>query len=332
MKEYLFDLIKELCLIDGVSGNEDKVREAIIRHIDGKCEYSVDALGNIVGKKGSGGDIFIDAHMDEVGFIVTEIDEKGYLKIHNVGGIDTRILPAARVSVNGIPGVICAKPIHLMKDDERSKPISKNNLLVDIGAESKEEAQKHVRVGDVVSFARHFERFGADNDSICAPALDDRVGCAVIIALIEKTDLDFYFSFSVQEEIGCRGAAAAAFKVDCERAVAIETTTAADIPGNDELNDVCRLGEGAVVSFMDRSTLYDKHEFDKLFDIARKNGIKAQPKRAVAGGNDMGAIHKTAAGKRAASVATPARYLHSPNVVIRLSDAVCVYELLKKYI
>lgn len=332
MKEYILDIIKELCGVCGVSGDEAEVRDRIVSLIDGKCEYYIDNLGNIIGKKGKGGKLFLDAHTDEVGFIVKSIDSDGFIRFEEVGGIDSKLLPDTRVNVNGHTGVICSKPYHLMKGDEGKRVPEISSLAVDIGAKNKEEAEKKVNVGDTFTFERRFILFGEDNDYILSPALDDRVGCAILIALIAKTELDFDFSFSAMEEIGCRGAAVSALSSSADIALAIETTTAADIDGVEEEKRVCALGKGGAVSFMDRSAVYDKDEFDAIMSIAKEKGIPVQMKQAVTGGNDMGAIHKSGEGKKAVAVSVPARYLHSQSVVIRLSDVISAYELIKAYI
>lgn len=331
MREFLLETIEALCNINGVSGDETAVREEIRRRIGNVCPCEADPMGNLVGRKGKGG-ILLDAHTDEVGLIVTDITDEGYLKFATVGGMDERILPDTRVMVNGIPGVIGAKPIHLTHGDEGKKAVKVRNLAIDIGAEDKAEAEKRVRPGAIVNFERRFERFGTDNDFLVASALDDRVGCAVLLGLILHTDLDFDFSFSVQEEVGCRGAGVVSAGCDAKYALALETTTAADTGTNGKRDDVCRLGDGVVVSYMDRSTLYDREEYDLLMKLAAEKGIRAQPKRAVAGGNNMGAIHKAGGGKHAAALSAPARYLHSPAVVVKMSDVLAQYALAEAYV
>lgn len=331
MRDFLLENIEALCSINGVSGDEAAVREEIRRRIGDACPCHTDPMGNLVGRKGKGG-ILLDAHTDEVGLIVTDITPEGYLKFATVGGMDERILPDTRVTVNGLPGVIGAKPIHLTHGDEGKKAVKLRSLAIDIGAESREEAEKMVRPGDIVNFERRFERFGTNKDFLLAPALDDRVGCAILLGLILHTDLDFDFSFSVQEEVGCRGASVVSAGCDATYALALETTTAADTGVSDKGDDVCRLGEGAVVSFMDRSTLYDREEYDLLLKLAAEKGIKVQPKRAVAGGNNMGAIHKAGGGKHAAALSVPARYLHSPAVVVNVKDVLAQYALAEAYV
>ena len=320
----MLDTIKELSLLCGTSGRENNVREYIISKIKDNCEYSVDALGNIIafkkGKESAAHKIMLDAHMDEVGIIVTYITSDGLLKFSAVGGIDTKVLLARQIVFdNGTVGVVGIKPIHLSKGDEKTKIPDTDALYIDIGASSKEEAEKLVKIGDTGVFCSQFKEFG--DHKIKGKALDDRVGCAILIDMI-NSDLpyDAYFSFSVQEEIGLRGATTAAYGIDPEYAIILETTTAADIIDVPEHKKVCKLGEGATVSFMDRSTLYSKELFDTAFRVAERENIKVQPKTVIAGGNNAGAVHKARAGIKTITLNTPCRYLHSPSCVCDTRD------------
>ena len=320
----MIDTIKKLSLLCGTSGRETKIREYIISQIDGKCDWHTDALGNIIafrkGRKTPAHKIMLDAHMDEVGIIVTYITADGMLKFSPVGGIDTKVLLARQIVFdNGTLGVVGIKPIHLSKGDERTKIPDADSLYIDIGASSKEDAEKYVRIGDTGVFLSDFAEFG--DNRIKGKALDDRVGCAILLDMI-NSDLpyDAYFSFSVQEEIGLRGAATSAYGIDPEYAIVLETTTAADLIDVPDHKKVCKLGEGATVSFMDRSTLYNKDLFDTAFRIAGKKGIKIQPKTVIAGGNNAGAIHKARAGIKTITINTPCRYLHSPSCVCDTRD------------
>ncbi|MGN0624137.1 MAG: M42 family metallopeptidase, partial [Oscillospiraceae bacterium] len=206
-----FSLIKELenlCLLDGISGDEGRVREYIISRIKDKVEYSVDNLGNVIafvkGKRASDKKLMISAHMDEVGFIVTYINEDGTLKISPVGGIDPRVAFGRRVRVGeGVHGVVGGKAVHNLTAEERKKAVTFDKMCVDIGVDSKDEAQKLVRLGDSVSFVSEFVSFG--DGFIKGKAIDDRAGCAVMLALIDEgLEYDAYFAFVVQEEIGLR--------------------------------------------------------------------------------------------------------------------------------
>lgn len=320
----MLDTVKELSLLCAPSGREDKVREYIISKIEGKCDYSVDALGSIIafkkGRKPAKHKVMLDSHMDEVGIIVTFINSDGTLKFGTVGGIDTKVILGRQfVFDNGTVGVAGVKPVHLLQGDEKSKIPDSDSLYIDIGASSKDEAEKRVKIGDTAVFLSDFTEFG--DCKIKGKALDDRVGCAVLIDMINsELEYDAYFSFSVQEEIGLRGAGCTAYSIDPDYAIVLETTTAADIIDVPEHKKVCKLGEGAAVSFMDRSTLYSKELFDTAFEIAGYEGIKIQPKTVIAGGNNAGAVHKSRGGIKTVTVNTPCRYLHSPSCVCDTRD------------
>jgi endoglucanase len=327
----MIDTIKELSLLCGTSGRETKIREYIVSRIDGKCDWHEDALGNIIafkkGRNGASHKVMLDAHMDEVGVIVTFITSDGMLKFSPVGGINTKVLLARQIVFdNGTLGVVGIKPIHLSKGDEKTKIPDADSLYIDIGASSKEEAEKYMKIGDTGVFASDFVEFG--DNKIKGKALDDRVGCAVMLDMIDSDlSYDAYFSFSVQEEIGLRGATTSAFGIAPEYAIVLETTTAADLIDVPEHKKVCKLGEGAAVSFMDRSTLYNKTLFDSVFRVAEENGIRIQPKTVIAGGNNAGAIHKSREGIKTITINTPCRYLHSASCVCDKNDVESVRKL-----
>ena len=321
----MLKMIKELCALPGISGRENAVREYIIDKIKDFAEYSVDPLGNLLvfkkGKKPAKHKVMLDAHMDEVGLIVTAVTSDGFLRFAKVGGIDTRVMLGRTVTVGdkGITGVIGIKPIHLLEKGADADIPKADDLYIDIGAKSREEALEFVRTGDSVCFSGEAVEFG--NGFIKAKALDDRVGCAILIEIIRsELEYDAWFSFSVQEEIGTRGAQTAAFTIAPDYAIVVETTTAADICGVSGEKRVCLCSGGGAVSFMDRSTLYSRELYDKAFEIAERDGITCQPKTLVAGGNDAGAIHKSRGGVKTLTVSVPCRYLHSPSCVINYSD------------
>ncbi len=320
------ELISALCNIDGTSGDEIAVRDFIISEIDGFCEWKTDALGNIIafkkGKKPSAKKLMIDAHMDEVGLIITDVTAEGFLKFKTVGGIDISAIMFRRVLINGeTAGVICGKPIHLIDKKEAEKPPAADSLYIDIGAGSKSEAEDYVNPGDRAVICGEFT---VSNGNMISKALDDRIGCAILIKLIKvDSEYDFYASFSVQEEIGLRGAKTAAYAIDPECALILEGTTAADIAGTDEGLTVCNLGKGPAVSFMDNSTAYDR----KFYNAALKSGILCQPKRAVAGGNNAGAVHLTRGGVRTLAISVPCRYIHSSASIANINDCENAYEL-----
>ena len=318
-------LLERLCKCDGISGDEGKVRELIIEEIKPYADsISVDNLGNLIvhkqGKNRAKSRLMLSAHMDEVGLMVTDITSDGYLKFDEVGGIDRRILLGKSVTVgmNRINGVIGVKPIHLCKCDEVGRIPELSEMYIDIGADSKENAVEYIKYGDSIDFVSDFN---VTAYSITSKALDDRFGCLVLIELIRsELEYDMDFAFVVQEEVGLRGAKVAAYTVDPEFALVIETTTAADVPEIDENKQVCNLSDGAVISVMDRRTIYDKEMIALAFDCAEKTNIKAQYKRAVAGGNDAGVIHSSRSGVRTLAVSLPCRYLHSPNCVVNKQD------------
>lgn len=330
----MLETVRELCNLNGISGRENRIRDYIISKITGYCEYKTDPLGNLLvfkkGKKAANHTVLIDAHMDEVGMIVTGIDSDGCIRFAKVGGVDSRVIIGRNVYIgeNCVPGVLGIKPIHLIKKSEEGDIPSDKDLYIDIGAKNKEDAEKYVMPGDEINFESNFSVFG--DGFLASKALDDRAGCAVLIDIIRsETEYDCRFSFSVQEEIGTRGAATAAFSSEPDYAIVVETTTAADICGIKGADRVCICGEGGAVSFMDRSTVYNRDLYLKALETAKSNGIKAQTKTRVAGGNDAGAIHKSRGGVKTITVSVPCRYLHSPCCVCKLEDIESTRDLVK---
>lgn len=331
-------MVKELCLLNGVSSGEDEVRDFLRRRAEPYADHlKIDALGNLIvwkrGKKSTGNKLLLTAHMDEVGFIVKDITEEGYLKFAPVGGIDPRVAIGKRVSVGPtrIPGVIGLKPYHMVSgEDEKSVP-KFEELTIDIGAASREDAEAVVALGDLVAFMGDVVEFG--NGLLKAKAIDDRVGCAILLQLLkEELPMDCTFVFSVQEEVGTRGAFGAAFSVDPEIALVLEGTTAADLPGTDAHRRVAILGGGPVISFMDSGTVYDRGLFELLRDVADQNHIPWQTKNYTSGGNDASAIQRAREGVRVAVISAPVRYLHTPSSVGCCQDFDHMYALAKHFL
>lgn len=328
------ELIKKLCLLNGTSGRENEVRDFIINEIKNFADsIEIDPLGNLLvmkkGKKRAKNRVMLDSHMDEVGFMITNINPDGTLNFECVGGISSAVMLGRHVSVgeNKLPGVIGLVPIHLIPSDKRNDFPDRDSLSIDIGAQSKEEAEKLVHPGDCAYFDSEFVCFG--DGYIKSKALDDRVGCAILINMIKTPQpYDLYYSFSVGEETGLGMAGTAVYNLKPDYAVVAETTTAADLCGVDEAKTVCRLGEGGAVSFMDRRTVYDKKLFDRAFEIGREKNIKLQAKTMVAGGNNAGIIHKSAGGVKTLTVSVPCRYLHSPSCVIKEEDVYSSMQLM----
>lgn len=308
----------------GASGREGDIRRAIINEISDYAEVRVDNLGNIIafkkGKNEPPATVMLSAHMDEVGLIVTHITDDGYLKFETVGGIDARTLCGKQVMIGTgkVYGVIGQMAPHLLKkDDDSVKKIE--DLYIDIGAKDKEDAERYVSLGDVVGFRSDYVEFG--EGLVRAKALDDRAGCQILTNLIkQELPFDTWFVFSTMEEIGCVGAGCAAFSVKPDYSIVVEGTTAADIADDKKKSDVCKVGEGPVISFMDGATIYNREFINLAIDAAKESGIKYQMKQAVAGGNDSCRIQRTGAGASAIAISVAVRYIHTPVGIASLRD------------
>ena len=326
------ELLKSLCCLDGTSGRENRVRDYIISQI-GDADYTVDALGNLIvrvrGRKPAKNKVMLCAHMDEVGLMATFIRSDGLIKFVTVGGIVPTALAGKQVRFeNGVIGVIGLKPVHVCTADEKLTQPDKKELCVDVGAADKAEAETLVAPGDTAVFVSEFTELG---NKILSKAIDDRAGCAVMLDMIQKgVEYDTVFCFNVQEEVGLRGARTSAFAAAPDYAVVLEGTTAADVADAKEEARVCVQGKGACVSMMDNATVYSPALFRKVLDIAEENGIPAQVKTAVAGGNDAGSVHVSRTGVRTVTINVPTRYIHSPSSVCDLSDVLAVRALAER--
>ncbi|MBR5708743.1 MAG: M42 family metallopeptidase [Oscillospiraceae bacterium] len=331
----MLDTLRKLCTLPGPSGSEDAVREFIISEVKPFADEIVeDPMGNLlVTKKGArepSKKLMFAAHMDEVGVIVTGITDDGYLKFDFVGGVDRRVTIGKKVYINNHTGVIGMKAIHLMEESERSQIPKLSAMYIDIGASSRAEAEKLVSLGDTGVFDPGFVEFG--NGMIKARAIDDRVGCAVMLGLIkEPLPVDATFAFTVQEEVGCRGANTAAFSVRPEIAIILEGTTAADMPSQKGTDKVCAPGKGPVIPFMDGGTVYNRGLFDKLRGLAEANGIPWQTKTLISGGTDASAIQRVAGGARVAAISAAVRYIHSPACVACIEDTENILKLARLF-
>lgn len=312
--------------LPGVSGNENSVRQAIIERLQGHAlEWQTDTMGNLLVRKNGSSSrsrrVMLAAHMDEVGLMVTSIEKSGHLKFRPVGGIDSRVLVSKRVRVgdDGIPGVIGSKAIHLQKPEERQKPFELDQLYIDIGAKNKEEAEKHVQIGAYAFFDTECISFG--DGCLRGKAFDDRAGCAVLMELLlEKGGPSFDAAFTVQEEVGLRGARVAAYALQPQLALAVEATAAADTPDTGKERSATLLGSGPAISFMDRTLIVNREIFQSLIKAGEKAKIPFQFRRFTSGGTDAGAISLSGEGVKAGVVAVPCRYIHSPCSVLKESD------------
>ena len=330
--------LKTLCALSGVSSFEDEVRDYIRKRVEPYADsIRADAMGNLIvfkrGTRPTGNKLMMCAHMDEVGLMVKSVSEDGYLKFGCVGGIDRRVLLGKEVTVGAkrVPGVIGLKAIHLTTPEERKRVPKLTDFYIDIGAKNKEEALAQVELGDVCTFVSDTVELGGG--MLKAKAIDDRVGCAVMVKLIEEDlPMDCTFVFTVMEELGCRGAFGAAFSVTPEIALVLEGTTAADVPSLTEDRQVCWPGKGPVLSWMDNGTIYDRTLFECLRTLAEENGLPWQMKHYVSGGTDARAIQRTKDGVRVAGISAAVRYLHAPNSVCSLSDAEQILALTRLFL
>ena len=322
----LIDTLKTLCALPGVSSYEDAVRDHIRQEIAPYAHsIRVDAIGNLIaekkGERPGKHSLMLAAHMDEVGLMVHTITDDGYLKFSTVGGIDRRVLIGKRVLVGPkmVAGVIGLKAYHLTGADEEKKVPKLKEFYIDIGAKDAEDAKAWVRPGDVAVFDSDVLTFG--NGFLKAKAIDDRIGCAVMVELMKKDlPMDCTFVFTVQEEVGTRGAFGAAFSVKPDIALVLEGTTAADLPTTPARQRVCVPGKGPVVPYMDGGTVYDRELFRLLRSLAKEHGIPWQTKEYVSGGTDAGAIQRSREGVRVAAISAAGRYLHTPSSVAALED------------
>jgi len=330
-------ILRELSQLSGVSGDEGRVRRHIWEAVRDKVDGGkVDAMGNLITWKGldkPGPRLMIAAHMDEIGLMITRVDNDGLLRFKKVGGIDDRVLPskAVRVGPDEIPGVIGIKPAHLTNAGERSKPVPAKDLFIDIGASSNEEAEKLVRPGMYAAFATEYQEFGRRMAK--GKAFDDRVGCSLLVDLLSgDPPFPLFGVFTVQEEIGLRGARIAAYDVAPDLALVLEGTTCADIPGAEEHGQSTRLGHGPAITVMDRTSIPARPVIETLARVGTEAGIPWQWKRTTFGGTDAGSIHLTREGVPSATVSVPCRYIHSPAAFMSLDDYDNTLRLLEAFL
>lgn len=330
-----FANLKRLTQLDAIAGREDAVRQEITRQLQPLAQdVRTDALGNLIAfKPGSGPKrIILCAHMDEVGLMVKYISPDGFLSFITVGGIDPRTLLAQRVTVHTasgpLTGVIGAKPAHITQEAERGKAVPLGELFIDVGF-SGEEAAKRVEIGDFVTLERGFAEFG--DGRLCAKAFDDRVGCFCVLEALRRVKTPVYgvhAVFSAQEEVGLRGAGAAAFGLEADLALAVDATGAADIPLCRPQDYIVRLGGGVAVSALDSATITPLWLLNGLKDLCKSKNIRHQVRIAPRGGNDAGAIHRSRTGIAACALSIPARNIHSNVEVVDKKDVLSTVELL----
>lgn len=336
------NLLEKLCNAFGPSGCEGNTAELIKENLNGLCdEIRTDKLGNVIALyKGNGSSdkrLMVCAHMDEVGFMVTHIDDDGYIHFCTVGGIDPRVICGRRVvfgdETKKTNGIIASKAIHQQSDGERREATPIDKMYVDIGASGKEEAEKYILPGDFGTFISDFVLYG--DKMMRAKALDDRLGCGVIIEVLRRIngegyrpDYDLYCVFTVREEIAKAGSITAAYSVAPDVAIALEATAIADIVDVPESSVVAQAGEGGVITFVDNGSIYDRELVDLALATGKMHGIKCQLKRYVSGSNDAAHIQKSRSGVRVLAVSAPCRYTHTPSTAVHTDDYYSIIDLI----
>jgi endoglucanase len=335
-------LLRDLSDAFGPSGNEDQVRRILKRELEPCADkVKVDKLGNILfyhdGKEGYP-KIMLSAHMDEVGVLVTFIENEGFLRFENLGGIPSNTLPGQRIIFQGekgeLKGIVGTKPPHIMTVDEQNKVIPVEDLFIDIGAESLDKARaKGADIGMMGVFDVEFTELGGGY--VRGKALDDRAGCAVLVGVfkaLKDSPYNFVAVGSVQEELGMRGARTAAWQIDPDYGLALEGTFAADVPGTRPDRTSATLKGGPVITIMDRTVLTDPVVLKALINVGREKAIPFQFKKVPVGGTDAGAIHLTKAGVPSGTVAVPCRYIHGPAAVAHVDDVKNSVSLVTEFI
>ncbi len=334
------DLLGELTLTPGLAGREDLVRDVVARHLRPLVdELSVDALGNLVGRRtGKGGPtVAIAAHMDEIGFLVRHIDDNGFLKFQQVGGFDPRVLVAQRVTVHTrggdrLIGVLqpATTPIHLLRSSE-PKPLKLDDLFIDLGL-SVEDVKKQVHVGDMVTLERDLVRAG---DTVVSKALDDRLGIYVMIEAIRKSTpgtAEILAIATTQEEVGLRGARTSAYLTEPDIAIALDVTLAGDIPGSTADAHVTQLGAGTAIKIIDSSQVANPKVVEHLRELAEVRNIPYQLEILPFGGTDAGAFQVSTGGRATCTISIPTRYVHTVNEMAHVVDIQASIDLLVAFL
>lgn len=324
---YNSELMKKLSNCFSPSGREENVRELIINEIkDYADEIKVDALGNLIArKKGNGKKILFSAHMDQIGLIITHVDDKGFLRFSNVGGVNAKeIIGLRMIFDNGLEGVVCSEEI---KDKEK---VTMSKLFLDVASTSNEFVKNNFKIGDMCVFKSEYYE---TEDCVICKAADDRIGCLILIEALKnqiKTDNDIYYVFSVQEEVGTRGAKTAGYSINPDLAIALDVTATGDT--EDGIKMDVKLGEGAAIKIMDKSMITHPLVKELLTDLAIENNIKYQYEVLEFGGTDAGPIHLTREGVPSGVISIPTRNLHSSGEIFNKKDVIECIKLVQAVI
>lgn len=330
-------LLKKICEESGAPGFEKKIRDLVLKEIKSLVdEIQIDNIGNVIAIKRSGikdaKKVMVAAHMDEIGFIITHIDDNGYLRFHPLGGFDPKTLTSQRVIVHGkkdLLGVMGSKPVHVMKPEEKTQPAKIENYFIDLGM-SKEEVLKYVEVGSSVTREGNLVEMG---DCVVAKSLDNRVSVFILIEVlknIELSDTDLYAVFTVQEEVGLRGVQVAAGQINSDFGFALDTTIAYDTPGAPAHENITKLGEGVGIKLMDSSAIADYRMVEYMKKTATKYKIKWQPEILTAGGTDTAGIQRWGEkGAITGAVSIPTRHIHQVIETVHKEDIEAALKLLR---
>lgn len=342
------ELLKTLSELPGAPGREEKVRSFIRSQVEDLAdEVRVDALGNLICRIKPADEtyeaekVMLACHMDEIAFYVRKIDDNGYIRLQHLGGFDMRNLFARRVRIqtrdgeeiigNLNPG---GKPFHISDAEDRKKVPKMHEFFVDTGL-SKEELEGRVRPGDPVTLVQEFVELGGD--LVSGKCLDNRVACWVGVRILEElaetpTDYDVYVVFTVQEEIGIRGATTASYDIDPDIGIAIDTTLAVDTPGVSAEHEITNLGDGVAIKIMDSYAVSNKELVDQFIELAEKNEITHQYEILPLGGTDAAALQRARSGSKAVALSIPTRYIHTITETVHKGDLQATVDLLKVFL
>lgn len=329
-------LLSEICQAPGAPGHEQKIREVVLREVKPLVdEIKIDNMGNVVaikrGRKRK--KVMVAAHMDEIGFIVTHIDKKGFVYFHTLGGFDPKTLTAQRVIIHGkedVMGVMGGKPIHLMSVADRSKPPKISDYFIDTGR-TKKQLDKLISVGDTITRERQLIEMG---DCINCKSLDNRISVFILIETLRNIKkpppYDLYSVFTVQEEIGIRGANVSSMEINPDFGFGLDTTIAWDTPGSTKQEQVSALGEGACIKVMDSSTVCDYRMVSYMKELAKEKKITTQLEILPAGGTDTAGIQRmNPGGCIAGAISVPTRHIHQVIETVNKKDVDEAIRLLK---
>lgn len=330
--------LKTLTQLPGVSGNEIQVRRAIYEACKPISDsVTIDNMGNIIAYKKStvknAPSVALVAHMDEVGFLITGATDDGFLRFEPVGGIDSRVVVSKSVFVgeDNVQGIIGAMAIHLQTPEDRKRVLKYSDLYIDVGAKSKDEALKLCPIGSYAVFDSPYTPFG--DDCVISKAFDNRVGCYSLLEILKsRYPVNITCIFNNQEEIGCRGAEGSAYTDKSPIALILEGTTCNDMGDTPSSEQVCKMGHGVTVSFMDNASIAHRPLYKAILELAREKSISHQEKQSVSGGNESSSFQKKKSGRATCVLSVPCRYIHGPSSVIKLSDLQAQIDLVSTFL